>query len=212
MSEAFTILVGSDKHKFTIEEACLKKCPVFLAMLEGQFKGYHERCIQLPEDEPEEFEIILDYLNTDHLRTDQYFEDDQQKLEDIKIHLDVLSTADKYGLIGMKDAILARFVALVVSLGPMDQHLEEVLSVMEISYDLVADGDDYLPCFVRGYASTLYAVHHNDAKTVAALNRWKAKGGRFAMDIRQGCNDYFGTAVEKQGIWKQADWCIRDRL
>ena len=62
------ILVGPSKisHRIHHQRLCAK-VPVFDKMFNGGFKESSERCAELPEDDPEAFNLFVEWLYTDRL-------------------------------------------------------------------------------------------------------------------------------------------------
>ena len=61
-SEIFVLVVGTQKKRFRAHSAYLSQSPVFDAMCHHSFKESKTHQIDLPEDDPEVFSLILKYL------------------------------------------------------------------------------------------------------------------------------------------------------
>jgi len=61
-SAIITIVVGQDQRLFAAHEDVLSHSPYFASTCKDQFFEPHSRRIQLPEEEPEVFSCILEYL------------------------------------------------------------------------------------------------------------------------------------------------------
>jgi hypothetical protein len=61
-SAIITVVVGNDQRLFAAHEDVLSHSPFFAAALRGQFFEQDSRCIYLPDEEPEIFSCILEYL------------------------------------------------------------------------------------------------------------------------------------------------------
>ncbi|KAI9707788.1 MAG: hypothetical protein M1836_000750 [Candelina mexicana] len=61
-SDMFTLCVGPDARLFKVHEAVLFQSPVFAVFCSAEFKEKHDRCINLPDDDPEIFGYLIHYL------------------------------------------------------------------------------------------------------------------------------------------------------
>ncbi|KAI9829977.1 MAG: hypothetical protein M1826_005150 [Phylliscum demangeonii] len=61
-SAVVTIVCGRDQRLFAAHEVILSQSPFFAAACRGQFRETHGRRIELPDEEPEIFSTVLEYL------------------------------------------------------------------------------------------------------------------------------------------------------
>lgn len=60
-----TIIVGQENtsETFTVHEDLLKMYSVFFrSCLDSNFKEANAKCVELPEDEPRDFEVVVNWL------------------------------------------------------------------------------------------------------------------------------------------------------
>lgn len=62
MSSIVTVTVGKEQRLFAAHEDVLSASPFFAAACRGQFLEAHTKRIDLPDDEPEIFSCVLEYL------------------------------------------------------------------------------------------------------------------------------------------------------
>lgn len=76
-----TVYVGPEKQKYTPHKEILTQVKFFAACLYSGFRESKENEISLPEDEPEVFERILEYLYHDRIDAEVFGRMDTHDLE-----------------------------------------------------------------------------------------------------------------------------------
>jgi hypothetical protein len=93
-SDLITIYVGPSKQKYTAHKDVLTSIDFFAGCL-SSFKESETKEITLPEDRPEVFEKLLEYIYHERIRTEPV-EDDSITISYIMLLLNVYADADKY--------------------------------------------------------------------------------------------------------------------
>lgn len=142
-------------------------------MCEGDFKEAHERRITLPDDDPIDVGILVEYLYTNNFWAKGNPQAGVSKHDSaVKLaHLYIL--ADKYDLEGMKDVVIAKIYQHTDIKAPQDW-----LTVAEIIYAGTPDTDTKFPRYLRSLVVNFminHVVRESDGYN-KVLEQWTAKG------------------------------------
>lgn len=107
-SRLFIVCAGAQKREFSITETLLRKSPVLARMCDGEFKRPHTPRIDLPEDNPDHIENIIEFLKTGRLclagcPARQY---EENRLDHLRWKAGLYLTVVKYGLEEMKHPVV----------------------------------------------------------------------------------------------------------
>ncbi|KAI4251707.1 MAG: hypothetical protein LQ352_004695 [Teloschistes flavicans] len=167
-SRLFIVCAGAQKREFSITETLLRKSPVLARMCDGEFKRPHTPRIDLPEDNPDHIENIIEFLKTGRLclagcPARQY---EENRLDHLRWKAGLYLTVVKYGLEEMKHPVVKSCVFKW-----WDLTLNEWFHLAEDTYAALP-ADDHWFRWLRNYTDKF-----------AALDKWIEKGGRLATDI-----------------------------
>jgi hypothetical protein len=129
-SDFVTVHVGQDKQKYTPHKDILTRVKFFAACLDSGFRESKENEILLPEEEPEVFERILEYLYHDRIdavRMDTY-DSEYVMLEDqIAVFMaKVWLAADKYCMEECQNHVMDYFLGYLSIRWPSPKILSEI--------------------------------------------------------------------------------------
>jgi len=106
-----TLLLGKAKVPFHVHLKTLcDASPVFNAAFNGGFSENSKRSMKLPEDDPEVFERLVEWLYCKVFDLPHFVRKARDDAQIIYMHLARLYVAaDKYGIIGLKNEVVDRF-------------------------------------------------------------------------------------------------------
>lgn len=188
LSPIFLVGAGPDQNQYAVHEDILKQSKVLGRMCEGDFKEAHERRITLPDDDPIDVGILVEYLYTNNFWSNGNPNPDVSN-QDSALHLARLYIlADKYDLEGMKAVVVTKIHKHTDIKAPQDW-----LTVAEIIYAAIPDTDTKFPRYVRSLLVRLMRVHiRSEGDGISkVLEQWTAKGGRLAVDISRATRKYW---------------------
>ncbi|KAI4140648.1 MAG: hypothetical protein L6R39_005702, partial [Caloplaca ligustica] len=134
-SKIFVVSVGAGRKEFTVHEASLAKSPVFAAMCQEGFQESRERCIYLPEDDPDSFGAVIEYLYTGNFRIEHDSPTSGFTRESSLIELaTIYVAAEKYHLDALKTLVVDEFSLRLVPGKP-----EDWLASAEVIYQAIPD-------------------------------------------------------------------------
>ncbi|KAL8699740.1 MAG: hypothetical protein Q9201_005823 [Fulgogasparrea decipioides] len=195
-SRLFIVSVGPDEIEYTIHEDCLKKSPVFARMCEGDFKEAHQQRINLPEDDPIQVGSIIEYLYTNAIWPGWECDHNTDMNETGTRLAHLYVAADKYDLDGLKDLVVEKFSALGDDDGIFGDW--DWLAQADIIYSSIPEEDDLFPTLLRQWVFEYYKEYNEDVEKLKWLDERVHAGGRLAVDISSGCNDYLWTTIQRQ--------------
>lgn len=122
-----TVYVGPGKQEYTAHKEVLTEIKFFAACLDSGFRESKENEMSLPEEEPEIFEKILEYLYQDKIEAEQFTSTEVSNAEDSRQETDttmlmarvrVWVAADEYCREPYQNHIMDYFAALCVKRVP----------------------------------------------------------------------------------------------
>ncbi|KAL8908327.1 MAG: hypothetical protein Q9207_000855 [Kuettlingeria erythrocarpa] len=182
VSPIFIVSAGPNDKQYAVHEDILKQSRVLGRMCEGDFKEAHERRITLPDDDPIDVGILVEYLYMKHFSTGENPGGDVSKQDSALrlAHLYIL--ADKYDLDGMKDVVVKKIHDCTDIDVPDDW-----LAIAEIIYAATPETDCKFPKYLRSLVFRFMEVQQRKGKNgFSALEKWVEKGGRLTIDICRG--------------------------
>lgn len=161
MSPVVTLHVGPDDVQFHASEATLCRLPFFRAALQGGFKEAAEKKITLPEDEPEVFSALLEYLYNGRYTV---LHDDLTVCDLAQgcFHVRVYAVASKYGFQPLVEVALKNFLFTLSKLAGID-----ILRLWKAAYEngltvgLCTDGGR-LAGFQQSLSTVLRGLYETD--------------------------------------------------
>lgn len=165
-------------------------------MCKGDFKEAHERHIVLPDDDPVDIGIMVQYLYWGDFWTSGNPQTGVSKHDSaIRLaHLYIL--ADKYNIESMKDVVAKKILKYIDIEKP-----ERWLALADIIYAAIPESDNRYPKILRSLVVRfMNTSQRNRGKNGlnGALLVWTAKGGRLATDISRGSRKYWATRVRNR--------------
>ncbi|KAL8922448.1 MAG: hypothetical protein Q9208_005170 [Pyrenodesmia sp. 3 TL-2023] len=183
-SSIFIVTAGTNHEQYAVHEDILKQSKVLGRMCDGNFKEAHERRITLPDDDPIDIGILVEYLYMKTFWTSGNPDGDASKQDSAVRLAHLYLLADKYDLESMKDVITKKIYHHTDINVP-----EDWLAVAEIIYTATPDNDRQYPETLRSLVVRFMAMkceQEDKNGWTGALLDWTAKGGRLAVDISLG--------------------------
>ena len=190
-----------------MHESVLKSSTV-LAGLYSENDG--SSCINLPDDNPEDVGLMLEFLYRDDfpsLGDEEKFiaasEENRNLASDELCR--IYGLADKYDLPKLKDCIVGKF-------GNMAKLKKFPLSFLDSAkkmYDCITDSDNPYPTFFLARTEKLFRKYGSNGKVRKWTEDAMLKGGRLARDIFLAQRKFYETQAAQQSRdiaqWK-ASW------
>ncbi|KAL9006527.1 MAG: hypothetical protein Q9188_000687 [Gyalolechia gomerana] len=192
---------GPNNKKYAVHEDILKQSKVLARMCDGDFKEAYERRIVLPEDDPIDVGILVEYLYTRKFWVHGNPQIGASKQESATRLAHLYIFADKYDLEQMKVLITAKIAKYTNVAAPDDW-----LAVAEVIYAATPDSDVVYPKFLRSLVVHFMKVEQAKPNGCAdALQKEIEKGGRLAVHIYEGSRIHSARREEKWlDAWKYA--------
>ncbi|KAL9583197.1 MAG: hypothetical protein Q9212_002847 [Teloschistes hypoglaucus] len=188
----YTLVVGPEQRKFVIHEDHLRKSPVFAAMCSGCYKEAYEKCITLPEDDPDEFDLIVPHLQGRPFIYPRHNDEERERNVEAAAKLARLYiTANKYEMQDFKVAVRNKFPPICEDL----DLLEDWIGIAEKIYDVIPRSDDIFPARFRWWIYMYYESRFHKPEALQLLNKWIEKGGRMVVDINTASNQYLREVI-----------------
>lgn len=155
-------------------------------MCDGDFKEAHERHLVLPEDNPTDVGILVEYLYTRDFWAGNPQASVPKQESAVKL-ASIYLLADKYDLDGMKVLTTKKKIASYTNIAVVD----DWLAVAEIICTATTESDYIYPRLLR-----LLVAYFMDSERskgngcMDALHKGIVKGGRLAVDIYRGSRIY----------------------
>ncbi|KAL8712550.1 MAG: hypothetical protein Q9225_006919 [Loekoesia sp. 1 TL-2023] len=185
---------GLSHKQYAVHEDILKHSTVLGRMCDGHFKEAHERHIVLPEDDPTDVGILVEYLYTRDFWVNGNPQANVSKQESAIKLAHVYLLADKYNLDGMK-VVTTKKIAGYTNIAAVD----DWLAVAEIIYAATPESDYVYPKFLRSLVGYFMDSERSKGKgCMDALQKGIVKGERLAVDIYRGSRIY---SVQKERHW-----------
>jgi hypothetical protein len=173
--EFFTFSVGPDEVKMSAHENVISQSPVLKACCKPNFKEGLTKHIELPEDNPETFHLLLEYLYTGVLqKPGPTIEDNMDEWAGLYI------LADKYKLDVLKTEILTSLDVKPLLTGPII-YLKWIHEI----YANVPDSEMQIASFFSSISLRILPFAHSDMTEVDKLTE---SGGRFAVALSRHQN------------------------
>lgn len=163
-------------------------------MCQEGFQESRERCIYLPEDDPDSFGAVIEYLYTGNFRIEHDSPTSGFTRESSLIELaTIYVAAEKYHLDALKTLVVDEFSLRLVPGKP-----EDWLASAEVIYQAIPDSDKIFPQQLHSYVVSLLAFEkgHLSVATSMVLNESVGKGGRLAVDINNAVMTYWKERVK----------------
>jgi hypothetical protein len=107
-STVFTINVGEDNAPFLVHEDIISQSPVLRALCQSNFKEGIEKHINMPDDDPKIFAMVLEYLYTKNDWIDK-----GDSVTKLRTYAKIFVMADKYQLEALKKSVISRIDDMV---------------------------------------------------------------------------------------------------
>lgn len=194
-SSIFIVTAGANHEQYAVHEDILKQSKILGRMCEGDFKEAYERRITLPDDDPIDVGILIEYLYMKTFWTSGNPDCDVSKQDSAVRLAHLYLLADKYDLEGMKDVITKKIYHHTDINVP-----EDWLAVAEIIYTATPDNDRRYPETLRRLVVRFMLNKCKEEKNgwTGALLDWTAKGGRLAVDISLGHRMFWVRRVQNR--------------
>ncbi|KAL8640338.1 MAG: hypothetical protein Q9228_002723 [Teloschistes exilis] len=164
-------------------------------MCNGRYKEAYEKRIILPEDDPNEFDLIVPHLQGEPFPYLHYYDEARGcNVETAAKLAQLYITANKYDLQDLKVAVRNKFPPTSEDL----DLLEEWVGIAEKIYDVIPRSDDIFPERFRWWIFMYYESHFHELECLQLLNKWIEKGGRMAVDINMACTQYLRAVIMLQ--------------
>ncbi|KAL8942332.1 MAG: hypothetical protein Q9216_001714 [Gyalolechia sp. 2 TL-2023] len=198
---------GPDNKQYAVHQDVLKQSTVLARMCDGGFKETQERHIVLPEDDPINIGILVQYLYTHDFwihgnpQTGESKQDSAMRLASLYV------LGDKYDLEDMK-AIITKKIAKYTAIAAHADWLE----VAEVIYVATPDADTIYPRFLRSLVVAFMDCEPAQRKSrMGTLQDGVEKRGRLGIDICQGLRIHSVRNGQKwHQAWKEAREVIVD--
>ncbi|KAL9119417.1 MAG: hypothetical protein Q9187_004029, partial [Circinaria calcarea] len=172
-SRIFTVTVGTNNQTFNVHESVLSKSPVLARMCSGGFQESVSCAIQLPEDQPEIFGYVLEFL---YMRSDGLFMEGYDGSELAKELADIYVMAEKYQIDSLKQTV----IEMLSSIPELQQKPILFFRLARKIYQWLPDSDLNFRRFYRQHAaSTLRMIDQDGLDYVRAMVN---EGGTLATD------------------------------
>ena len=193
-----TLLVGEAEVPFHVHMDILcRASPVFKSAFMGEFAEASERSMTLPDDDPEAFESLLQWLYFKDIRLDMTAaQGSGEEAEQLYMHFVTLYVAsDKYDIPGLKDGVVDRLYTCWSQSGSKVPYPDVVHYIYENTApksplrQLVADrwvwGTRLEAYTLPGIASTLRTLPLDFVVDLAIAMAARANGGKDPLNCRK---------------------------
>ncbi|KAL8868283.1 MAG: hypothetical protein Q9174_005090 [Haloplaca sp. 1 TL-2023] len=157
--------------------------PVFDAMCRHFFKESTTHQIDLPEDDPEAFNLTLKYLYTgDFAGYNGFVKNDGQDTDrDVRaLRLaDVFLLADKYQISDLKELVVSKLANLI----HVSENLPTFLEVSRTIYTGIPEEETVYRSFFKKAAMGIQKVDEMDGSSYKAFDKAISGGGMLASDL-----------------------------
>jgi hypothetical protein len=208
-----TVYVGPDKQKYTPHKEILTRVKFFAACLDSGFRESKVNEMSLPEEEPEVFEKLLEYLYHDKIEAEVFdLEDDgdmdyiEREDSTVLMLAKVYAAADRYCMERCQNHIMdyflvyrenrfatPRIISTLSKRGPRDCLLR-TFAMSEIAMNLFDHGNNW--------EDILNEEERNNIMTL--MNA----GGIDAQDFLKACIRWVATERDARTPWGPCHWHV----
>ncbi len=137
--------MGPDERKYNVHKAVLCQSPVFAALCDSKFKEAENNHIELPEDDPTDFGVLIHYLYVQKFDTKATQEEPGDLADELA---DMYITADKYQLNLLKALTVKKFRAAKT----LSSSAQALFPAARRIYDNVPDSEVLFKAYFRSVA------------------------------------------------------------
>ncbi|KAL8965969.1 MAG: hypothetical protein Q9183_003593, partial [Haloplaca sp. 2 TL-2023] len=198
-SEIFVLVVGTQKKRFRAHSAYLGQSPVFDAMCRHSFTESKTHQIDLPEDDPHVFSLILKYLYAGNFAGyDGLLDDDSLDIDRDTRALqlaDVFLLAEKYQLSDLKELLVSK----LATFADVHENIPAFLETARKVYSGIPETETVYRHFFQMAVTGMLPVCKMDGPAREAFNKTVSDGGILATDLVAGmCSVYNFELRESQ--------------
>jgi hypothetical protein len=205
--------VGSDEQKYTLHMDMLRQAKFFATFSESSFRDRKDTEILLPEEEPEVFEKILEYLYHDKIEAEVFdLREDgdaaytSRETQTILLMAKVWVAANKYCMEACQNHIMDYFVAHCVNRVPPMLIVSEIskqglrhcllkkLVMREVAAWLLTPGHDWEEQLKEGSNNNVMEVMDS--------------GGNDAKDFFKACVQWVVTQRDEKEVEEPCRWHV----
>ncbi|KAL8689709.1 MAG: hypothetical protein Q9218_004672 [Villophora microphyllina] len=213
-SEIFTIIVGPEEKRFKVHAAHLSQSPVFGSMCNGQFREGQNRQIDLPEDDHEIFEVVVQYLYSGDFcgfepvasESEEYQDEEADNLADkLADNLaDVYLMAEKYQLEDLQSLAVRK---LDRHTDPRERPIAFLLTAQKV-YNGIPNSDTAFRGFFKRAILRMRSPESMDEATRNTVNELLPGGELLVVDTVAALSAKYHEVREDLATVKAASWSI----
>lgn len=173
----FKVFVGPQRRIFHTHEAVLSQSPVFECMCNGSFKEGVEREIELPDDNADAFECLIEYL----CRGISDSGETANRHVKAGVLANVYIMAEKYQLDDLKSVVIASLVAIFDN-ATGSKGINRFFDAARKIYENTPDSESLFPDCFKQRVTQIAAYGDQFPYLVAQVKCCISHGGKLAQD------------------------------
>lgn len=193
-SDIFTILVGPEQKCFRAHAAFLAQSPIFEISCYGNFKESQEQRIELPDDDPDVAEAIIQYCYSGNILDFGTADEEEGSAKAANQLAELYIAAEKYQLEDLK-CLAVQKLELVTD---VEQSPLEFLNTAQKIYSSIAEEENVYRVFFGASASLLPRPSRMSKRLREAFDECLSQGGFLAMDLTAAVSASYEEGIETQ--------------
>lgn len=176
-SKIYTLVVGSEKKVFLSHEVVLSQSPVFERMCNGSFKENVEKQIELPDDDENIFECMLEYMYRG------VFHGVETPTQSVRAAMmaDLYIMAEKYQLSGLKELLIPPLASILDDTSN-SECIEGFFHAACKIYENTPDSEVLFPDSYKKRVAQILGDRNQNPYIESHIKRCIFDGGKLAQD------------------------------